>query len=157
MALPDLLYLHWILNPGLMVNELLLGTRIPKKTIVCERCPDSLGYRSYVHCPACGMIHSAMIWSGSNGFGHWLGLICPDCGARIPSLLNVTSWLVWSMLSPVFWLLWWLFGEKYLAWEKARAVTARERLRAAGLEPFSQLENCDCSDTTSDDQQEFSE
>jgi membrane protein implicated in regulation of membrane protease activity len=65
-----------------------------------------------------------------NGFGHWLGLICPDCGAGIPSLLNITSWLVLAVLSPLFWLSWWLFGKRYSTWERRRAARARQRIES---------------------------
>ncbi len=138
LALPDPVYLHMILNPGLMVTELFLGLRMPNKMMVCETCPGPVMSRVFIHCSACGTTHEPLIWSGRNGFGHWLGLICPDCGARIPYLLNVTSWLVWSKLSPVFWLLWWLFGKRYLAWERKRAVAERDRLQARSMEQFNE-------------------
>jgi hypothetical protein len=120
-------HLHWVLNPGLAVNELILGQRVPRKIFFCQSCPGPAAQRGYVYCPGCGAFHSALIWSGRNAFGHWLGAVCPDCRCRIPSVLNITSWLVLSKLSPVCWLLWWLFGSRYLSWEQTRSLAARER------------------------------
>lgn len=126
--LPNLLFLHWILNPGLMVNELLLGQRLPSRLYLCKSCPQFTLDNQYVYCPACGEFHEGMIWAKNNAFGHWLGIVCPDCGCRIPSLLNLTSWFVLSKLSPISWLLWWSFGERYQAFEQGRAYRARTEL-----------------------------
>lgn len=128
--LPNPLLLHWVLNPGLLVNELILGQRTPARLYFCKGCRRAMYRRQYVYCPGCGELHDGMIRAKDHAFGHWLGLICPDCGSRIPSLLNVTSWLVLTVLSPVRWLLWWWFGERYQASEQRRAARARAKLEA---------------------------
>ncbi len=128
--LPNVLFVHWVLNPGLVFNELLFGQRIPARLYTCNLCPGPTWRRQYVHCPGCGQYHDGMIWAKGHAFGHWLGIVCPDCGSRIPSLLNVTSWLVLARVSPISWLLWWWFGERYQAFEQRRAYRAREELEA---------------------------
>ena len=76
-----------------------------------------------------------MIWSGWNSFGHWLGVVCPDCGHRIPTLSNAISWVVLKGLSLIYnfagqpfegaWSRWqW----RFLAWEWGRAYRKRERI-----------------------------
>src|SRR5215213_3473660 len=72
-AFPHPLILHWVLNPGLMVNELLLGQRIPKITYFCRHCGSETTGLRYYHCDACDRFHEETIWTDGNGFGHWLG------------------------------------------------------------------------------------
>jgi hypothetical protein len=76
------------------------------------------------------VFHDGIIWAKGHSFGHWLGIVCPDCGCRIPSLLNVTSWLILFLLSPIRWLLWRRFGERYQAYEQQRALRALQRAAA---------------------------
>ncbi len=128
--LPNVVLVHWLLNPGLVVNELLLGQRIPARTYFCTRCPGLMTERQFVYCHGCGEFQDGMIWSMGHAFGHWLGLICPDCGCRIPSLLNVTSWLVLARISPICWVLSRCFGKRYQKSERARALRAKEALTA---------------------------
>lgn len=128
---PHPLILHWVLNPGLVVNELLLGQRIPRITYACRQCGNSTTLLRYYQCPECGQFHPEAVWSGKNGFGHWLGLICPDCGGEIPCVINVTSWILLARLSPVNWVLRRLFAVRYAAWEQHRAWREREALMTA--------------------------
>lgn len=129
-AFPHPLIVHWVLNPGLVVNELLLGQRIPSITYYCAACGGHTTWVRYYRCPDCGRFHEEAIWTGSNGFGHWLGVICPDCGGEIPSVLNITSWLILAKLSPINWLLRSLFSDRYVAWEQGRAQLSRKVLLA---------------------------
>lgn len=129
-ALPNFMYIHWILNPGLMVNELVLGQRIPARLYWCNGCPISTHKPQFVYCAECDHFHDAAIWSGAHAFGHWLGCVCPDCGKRIPTLRNVTAFLVLIVLTPLTWPLWWCFGKRFLAWEQWRALKARAALEA---------------------------
>jgi RNA polymerase subunit RPABC4/transcription elongation factor Spt4 len=124
----NLMNLLLVLNPGLAVGELLLGGRSPVRIYLCKRCPQSSMDNQYVYCPGCGRFHDGMIWAKNHGFWHWLGLICPDCGSRIPCLLNLTSWFILSKLSPLSWLLWRLFGKRYQAYEQRRARRAQAEL-----------------------------
>lgn len=130
LALPNIMMLHWILNPGLMFNEVFLGQRLPRRLYFCRECSISKFKAQLVHCPECDRFHNAMIWTGSNAFGHWCGFICPDCGGRIPSLLNFTSYVMLVLLLPITLPLRWLLGERYLAWERRRASAARSYLEA---------------------------
>jgi hypothetical protein len=129
-AFPHPLILHWVLNPGLIVNELILGQRIPKITYYCKQCGSDTTYVRYYQCPSCDHFHEEAIWTGANGFGHWLGMICPDCGTEIPCLLNIASWIVLARLSPINWTLRRLVGNRYLQWEQRRAQRSRAELNS---------------------------
>ena len=98
------MYWHFILNPGLAINELILGQRMPQQTYLCTSCALPIIERGYVHCPGCGVFHSNRIWSARNAFGNWLGLICPSCGGQIPCLWNLTSRLLLTLTAPIWWL-----------------------------------------------------
>ncbi len=88
--------LHWILNPGLAVNELLLGQRAPAITLVEKGTGKSRFESTYVPCPHCKTQHDSRTWSTQNGtaFRNWYGLYCPECGGIIPCLRNATSALI---------------------------------------------------------------
>lgn len=85
----NLLMLHWILNPGLAFNELALGQRVPSVNEECRECGTD-----FVSCHACNTAINALLWTGKNAFGHWKGLECPDCGARIYCLRNALAGLL---------------------------------------------------------------
>jgi uncharacterized protein (TIGR02996 family) len=82
------LILHWVLNPGLAVNELLLGQRIPKVMLFCRQCMATL-----VRCVACRRLLTQQ-QIGQKPIGHWVRLPCPECGADIPLLRNLLAGLV---------------------------------------------------------------
>ena len=94
---------HWRLNPGLAINETLLGQRVPADTWTCETCDVEVPHRTWLHCPSCDTFHNNMLWARGNAFGHWLGLRCPDCGARIPSARNLLAMLI-ELLGAPLWL-----------------------------------------------------
>ncbi len=121
---------NWVLNPGLAVNELLLGQRIPKITYFCKSCGNDTTYVRYYQCPECQRFHEEAIWTGNTSFGHWFGMICPDCGGEIPCVLNLVSWGILTRLSPVNWVLRLMFGRKYVTWEQHRAANSRRHLEA---------------------------
>lgn len=108
MKLPNLLLVHWILNPGLAINELILGQRVPKITLIDKTSDAPLMERQYIPCPSCGEIHDSRLWSKGNSFGHWFGLLCPKCGSKIPCLWNLTSIVILVLTFPV-----WFFIKKY--------------------------------------------
>jgi hypothetical protein len=115
--LPNLLLVHWVINPGLAVNELVLGQRLPR-VMLTDKAQDI----DYVPCPHCKAMNDADLWSGKNSFGHWFGIICPECHQKIPSLLNLTSLLVLFFTFPI-WIWLRLWGEqKWLEKEKKRFV-----------------------------------
>jgi hypothetical protein len=118
--LPNLLLLHWVLNPGIAFNEIILGQRIPAVTLIDKTSNAPLMDRQYIPCPACGEIHSAKLWAKGNAFGHWLGYICPSCKGKIPCLWNVTSLALLVVLAPVWFPLKLIFEKKYLDFEISR-------------------------------------
>jgi hypothetical protein len=125
--LPNPMLLFWMINPGIVFNELVLGQRIPRVTHFCIRCDKPRAWRQYVRCPACHRFHNGMIWSGPNTFGHWFGLFCPHCGGRIPVLLSVFTLLVVAVLSPLWWPLWRLVKPRWIRLEQRRAISRQQR------------------------------
>lgn len=102
--LPNWMLLHWVINPGLAFNELILGQRIPKVSLICQSCQLPLLERQYVPCPSCGTIHDSRLWAGKKGFGNWLGLVCPTCSKRIPCLWNALSFILLCVSAPIWYL-----------------------------------------------------
>jgi hypothetical protein len=96
------LMLHWIINPGLAFNELVLGQRVPKITLI-EKNNKPLAERSFVPCPHCGTFHSVLKWAPQNhtAFKNWFGLYCDNCGKIIPCLTNLTSYIFLGITFPI--------------------------------------------------------
>lgn len=133
--LPHPLILHWVLNPGLAFNELVLGQRLPKLTLIDQESDEPLVHRQYVPCPHCDALNDGMLWSGSNGFGHWFGLVCPECQGRIPCLWNLTSLAILGLTFPI-WIWIKIFGEDaWLEREKIRATKAVDKKVISQAQP----------------------
>ena len=127
--LPDPLLVHWVSNPGLAFNELALGQRLPKLSLICDACGEPPARRDYIPCPSCGSIHEARLWSGSNGFRNWRGLPCPTCHRPIPCLWNVTSRVLLILTAPIWGLPYLLFFKnRPLEFRPARAVNVSPSL-----------------------------
>lgn len=96
--------LHWIINPGLAFNELILGQRVPEISLEDKTIDKPRVERSFVPCPHCGHLHDGRTWSTHNGtaFKNWFGLYCPNCGGIIPCLMNATSALVLLVTAPLW-------------------------------------------------------
>jgi hypothetical protein len=96
--------LHWMINPGLAINEVFLGQRVPRKLLIEKDAFKSLSERTLVPCPHCDTLHSATKWSTQNNtaFANWFGLYCDHCGNTIPCLHNITSFVLWGISYP-FW------------------------------------------------------
>jgi len=96
--------IHWILNPWIAINEIILGQRIPKRMLICESCKLPYIERQYIPCPHCNTLNDARIWSCrfKYMFGNWLGLVCPACGEHIPCLWNITSLIIIGITSPLW-------------------------------------------------------
>lgn len=96
--------LHWMINPGLAVNELLLGQRIPNTILEDQTSEEPRSERIYIPCPHCGKKHRNLTWSKKNGTGfkNWFGLYCPNCGNMIPCLINITTALILAITFPVW-------------------------------------------------------
>jgi hypothetical protein len=70
-----------------------------------------------------------------SGFGHWLGLVCPECGRRLPMLANWATWALSAAVGLAYRALGRPFESRlldlqrgYLAWEWRRTYRARERI-----------------------------
>lgn len=97
--------LHWILNPGLAFNELFLGQRVPKVSLIDKTSDKPYMDRGYTPCPHCGYLHPSLTWSAQNNlaFGNWFGLYCYKCGGIIPCLRNATSFILLAVTAPLWW------------------------------------------------------
>jgi uncharacterized protein (TIGR02996 family) len=93
------LVLHWIINPGLAVNELLLGQRVPAVMLLCRSC-----LAGAVRCPVCRR-HIPTQKFSEHAFGNWSGYRCPDCDCPLPMLRNLLAGLVVG-LGKLAWRLW---------------------------------------------------
>ncbi len=100
----NFMVLHWLINPGLAINELLLGQRVAK-IMLEDKTSDKPRYeRGIIPCPHCNTFHDGRIWSIQNGtaFKNWFGLYCPSCGDIIPCLTNFTSLIILAVTSPLW-------------------------------------------------------
>ncbi len=96
--------LHWILNPGLAINELFLGQRIPKITLEDKTSNKPKIERTFVPCPHCGKLHDGRTWATQNGtaFKNWYGFYCSNCGKIIPCIINVFSFIILALTFPIW-------------------------------------------------------
>ncbi len=132
--------IHWVLNPGLALNELLIGQRVAEEIYFCKQCGGWFRHQGqFVECSACRGFHNAKIWDGCK-FGNWMGLVCPDCGAMIPCLLNLTSAVVLVLLYPVVRPLSSWFQPRYRQWAKQRTVKSRQTMEADETFNIGQVE-----------------
>jgi len=92
--------LHWMLNPGLAINELVLGQRVPERIELCRECGTQ-----FVRCEGCGSSVDATSWSVRDQIGRWgQDLACPACSHPIPCLRNgwaaAIEWIFRRVLHP---------------------------------------------------------
>lgn len=98
-----ILMLHWMINPGLAFNELVLGQRVPRVMLVERNSSKALDEKTQIPCPHCGVLHSGLKWSlKNNAFKNWFGLYCDHCGKIIPCLFNLTSILILVLSFPIW-------------------------------------------------------
>jgi len=100
--LPHPIILHWVLNPGLAFNEIVLGQRLPKTQLICQECEGPLLDRAYIPCPSCAGMHLGRNASGARGFGNWRGFGCPSCKEPIPCIWNLFSILILLVTFPLW-------------------------------------------------------
>lgn len=95
---------HWIINPGIALNELLFGVRIPKVMLIEKQKGKLWVERTSVPCPHCNTIHDSKTWSSQNKTDtkNWFGLYCPACGGIIPCMMNATTFIVLAATSPIW-------------------------------------------------------
>ena len=96
--------LHWILNPGLAINQLILGQRVPKVSLEDKTIDKPRIERTLVPCPHCETLHDGRTWSTEKGtaFKNWFGLYCKSCGNIIPCLTNGLSFLIRAITFPIW-------------------------------------------------------
>jgi len=96
--------LHWILNPGLAINDLILGQKIPKVSLEDKTIDKPRIERTFVPCPHCQAMHDGRTWSTQNGtaFKNWFGLYCKECGNIIPCLPNGLSFIILAITFPIW-------------------------------------------------------
>lgn len=119
-ALPHPLILHWIINPGLAFNELILGQRLPKLTLIDKLSNKPMMERTKVPCPQCNTMNDGRLWGKGNAFGHWFGYVCPNCEAAIPCLWNVFSLLILFVTFPIWFAPVYFLKSKWIEYEKKR-------------------------------------
>jgi hypothetical protein len=135
-ALPHPLILHWVLNPGLAFNELVLGQRLPRVVLIDKMSDKPFQDRSYVPCPHCNSLHDRQTAKAAWGnFGNWFGFVCPNCKKDIPALWNVFSLLILALTAPL-----WILPVHYLRpkWRarKEAQCTVVEDLRESTSVPL---------------------
>ncbi|MGZ2368436.1 hypothetical protein ACXR6G_01460 [Ancylomarina sp. YFZ004] len=96
--------LHWIINPGLVINELILGQTIPKVMLIEREGNKPFYQRSLVPCPHCGELHSGLKFSEQNktAFKNWFGFYCDNCKEIIPVQRNLTSLIILTITFPIW-------------------------------------------------------
>jgi len=97
--------LHWIINPGCVINDLILGQTIPKVFLMERNSNKPFYARSIVPCPHCGTLHPGIKYSKQNNtlFKNWFGYYCDHCSKIIPVQRNLTSILILGVTYP-FWI-----------------------------------------------------
>lgn len=134
--LPHWMLVHWVINPGLAFNELVLGQRVPAVTLI-ERDPSRpLIQRQWIPCPHCGELNHGLLYKNVM-LGAHAGLVCASCGEKIPTLKNALTWLVLMATWPVWKPIERRVGPKLLAAQKARL--ANVDAADAGSKPPSAL------------------
>jgi hypothetical protein len=100
--LPNPWLVHWVINPGLAFNELVLGQRLPAFSLIERDRQKALKDReSIVPCPSCGAMNDGALY-GETALGNYAGLSCVECGAKIPALKNVFTWLILMVTWPLW-------------------------------------------------------
>jgi hypothetical protein len=100
--LPHPILIHWLLNPALAFNELILGQRLPKITLIDKTSDGPLMERQFVPCPHCGTVHNGLLWAKQDAFMNWFGYLCPKCEQIIPCLWNLTSLVLLTISFPIW-------------------------------------------------------
>ena len=126
-ALPHPSVLFWVLNPVLIINELILGQRIPKVTLIDKKSDKPLLERSYTPCPHCETLNDNWLWAKAGAFGNWFGYVCPSCHQIIPCLWNIFSLVILAITFPLWYLPVRFFRQRWLEKEKRRLADVLER------------------------------
>ena len=127
-ALPHPLILFWVLYPGVILHELILGQRLPKVTLIDKESDKPRMERTYVPCPHCETLNDRRLWAEGIGiaFGQWFGLVCPSCHQVIPCLWNIFSLAILAVTLPLWYFPARFFRRRWLEKEKERLVKVLE-------------------------------
>lgn len=95
---------HWMLNPGVVINELILGQTIPKVMLIELEGDKPFYNRSLVPCPHCKTLHNGLKWSAQSktAFKNWFGYYCDNCEGIIPVQRNLTSLIILTLTFPIW-------------------------------------------------------
>ena len=126
-ALPHPFIFLWVLFPTLIFNELILGQRLPKVSLVDKESDKPWMERTYIPCPHCETLNDARLWGKGNAFGHWFGFVCPSCHEIIPCLWNIFSLAVLAITFPLWYFPARFFRRRWLGKEKERLTKVLER------------------------------
>ncbi len=127
-SLPHPLVLCLVLFPAFIVNELIFGQRVPKVTLIEKESDKPPEERSYVPCPHCETLNDRRLWATKgNAFGHWFGLVCPNCHQIIPCLWNIFSLAILTVTFPLWYFPVRFFRHRWLEKEKERLAKVLER------------------------------
>ena len=112
--------LHWIINPGCAVADL-MGMRPPKVMLIERNSSKPLDERAFIPCPYCQTLHPGLKWSKQNKTitKNWFGLYCDNCEKIIPCLSNLVTYIFLGVTFPI----WFWFKDKWKAqWLKKQKV-----------------------------------
>ena len=126
-SLPHPRVLFWVLFPGTMFFELMLGLRLPKVVLVDKESDKPQMERTYVPCPHCETLNDHRLWANGNAFGHWFGLVCPSCHQIIPCLWNIFSLAVLAITFPLWYFPVRFFRHRWIEKDKERLAKVLER------------------------------
>ena len=128
LALPHPSILLWVLFPVLIVNELIFGQRMPKVTLIDKESDKPEAERRYIPCPHCETLNDARLWwTKGNTFGHWFGLVCPNCHQIIPAVWNIFSLAILAITFPLWYFPVRFFRHRWIEKEKERLAKVLER------------------------------
>ena len=125
-AFPHPFVLFWVLNPFTILNELFMGQRLPKVTLIDKESDKPLIERCYIPCPHCETLNDRCLWGKWNAFGHWFGFVCPSCHQVIPCLWNIFSLVVLAITFPLWYFPARFFRRRWLEKEKERLANVIE-------------------------------
>ncbi len=126
-AVPHPFILFWVLFPAAIFNELILGQRQPKVSLVDKESDKPWAERCYIPCPHCETLNDARLWAKWSAFGNWFGFVCPSCHQVIPCLWNIFSLAILMITYPLWYFPARFFRPKWLEKEKERLANALER------------------------------
>ncbi len=105
---------HWILNPGLAINEIIFGTRIPSAVLLDDELGNTLVDQQLIVCQHCGHEMPYKNMDRFIGMGLWFGMFCSQCRERIPCVLNVFTAISACIVLPLWYPFWMFFKERYI-------------------------------------------